>query len=112
MVATETNENPLAVLAKSEVAEDIAAEVNVPREIKQFVEVAHVFWKNVPRKWRKVLLADEETVADVVTLARKYAKSIDLTFRVQKHDGDPKLLRYKVTDKVKKDGPAAEETNG
>lgn len=123
MVAPKTDENPLAALANSEVAEDITAEVNVPQEVKDFVHAAHVAWKDAPKKWRKVLLADVETVNDVIRHAVNYAKAKGLTFRVQKHDGDPRILRYKVTDKVRKsptgqssaptsDVPTGDKTNG
>lgn len=89
----------LSALAESKVADD--APVNVPQEVKDFVDRAYDFWKSTPRKWRQVKLADEAAVAEVKKMASRFAKSVGLTFRVTAHE-DSSVLKYKVTDAVRK----------
>lgn len=99
--------NPLAALAESTEHEVTAAEVNVPQEIKDFVNAGHEFWQTKPKKWRSVVLANAGTVKDVTNKSRKFASATGRTFRVNKQATTDTRLVYKITDKPQ---AATEET--
>ena len=101
---TETPAAPVLDLASLEhdvEAKFTAAEVHVPAEIKAFVDKAHEFWRENPKKWRAVTLGSENAVKEAVKLATRYSKATERTFRLKK-TGDTSRLVYKVTDQVHK----------
>lgn len=102
-VLSEENEKELDV--KPSTAE-------VPGEVKAFVDRAHTAWQERPKKWREITLPTEEAVADVVKLAKKFARATDRTFRQRTHDGPATTLQYKVTDKVVKNGSTPDSEGG
>jgi transketolase len=109
----ETPETPapvldLAKLSETREAEFTQAEVNVPQEVKDFVDAAHTFWKSSPKKWRSVALGSEAAVKEAAKLARKWAKKTERTFRQKKVD-DAGLLVYKVTDPASASGTETSE---
>lgn len=85
----------LTVLANDEEAPPL--EANVPQEVKDFVNRAHEFWQDNPKKWRRLILSSEKAVKEVKNMAAKYAKSTGRTLRESKQD-NPLILRYKVTN--------------
>lgn len=112
MAKEKTVEIDFSALEKSEVAVITPTPVNVPDKVKAFVDAAHDFWKESPKKWRSVTLASEEVVTEVRKMAAKYATSTGRTFRTNKQETKNGTLVYKVSDIVKhKDSQTTTDNN-
>jgi hypothetical protein len=97
----------LSALATPEEHIVTPGEVNVPEEIKAFVNAGHEFWQTKPKKWRSVLLPNADAVKFVTNKSRAFAKATGRTFRVNKQASTDVTLVYKVTDKFQNQGSEA-----
>lgn len=104
MAKTTAPELDLSALANSEEHTVTPGEVNVPEQIKAFVDAGHQAWQTKPKTWRAVTLANAEAVKYVTTHARAYGKATGRTFRVNKKATTDTRLVYKVTDKFQNHG--------
>lgn len=102
-----TPELDLTALANTEEHEVTPAEVNVPDEIKAFVDSGHQAWQTKKKAWRAVTLANADAVKYVTNKSRAYAKATGRTFRINKKATTDTRLVYKVTDKFQNSGSEA-----
>lgn len=102
------NENPLSALFTD--PEEFETEITgqeIPAEIQHLVNRGYELWQAKPRKWWGKQLPDEATAKRVKRLAKAYAQSLGLVFRV-KTVTEKTLVVYRVTQQAQTESVASD----